>query len=202
MKVPLLDLQAQYSTIKNEVQQAIDAVLASQNFILGGQVEELEAKMSRFCGVKVAIGVASGTDALLLSLMALDIGKGDEVITTPYTFFATVGSIVRLGATPVFVDINPKTFNIDPAKIEEKITPRTRAIIPVHLFGQVADMDAILGLARRYNVAIVEDAAQALGDSARKAAFVDLLGSMDRQSDLLLEIIASREVPAAAEAAE
>ncbi len=163
MRVPLLDLQAQYSTIKNEVQQAIDAVLASQNFILGGQVEELEAKIARFCGVKVAIGVASGTDALLLSLMVLDIGKGDEVITTPYTFFATVGSIVRLGATPVFVDIDPKTFNIDPAKIEEKITPRTRAIIPVHLFGQVADMDAILGLARRYNINIVEDAAQALG---------------------------------------
>src|SRR3989337_2367037 len=106
MKVPLLDLQAQYSTIKKEVQQAIDAVLASQNFILGGQMEELEAKIAHFCGVKVAIGVASGTDALLLSLMALDIGKGDEVITTPYTFFATVGSIVRLGATPVFVDIN------------------------------------------------------------------------------------------------
>ncbi|MEK7241691.1 MAG: DegT/DnrJ/EryC1/StrS family aminotransferase, partial [Planctomycetota bacterium] len=163
MKVPLLDLQAKYSTIKNEVQRAIDAVLASQNFILGGQVEELEAKIAHFCGVKVAIGVASGTDALLLSLMALDIGKGDEVITTPYTFFATVGSIVRLGATPVFVDIDPKTFNIDPKKIEEKITPRTKAIIPVHLFGQVADMDAILGLARRYNINIVEDAAQALG---------------------------------------
>lgn len=163
MKVPLLDLRAQYATIKDEVQRAINEVLASQNFILGKQVEELETKMARYCGVKKAIGVASGTDALLLSLMALDIKKGAEVITTPYTFFATVGAIVRLGASPVFADIDPKTFNIDTAKIEGKITSRTRAILPVHLFGQVSDMDAALELARRHNIAIVEDAAQAVG---------------------------------------
>jgi dTDP-4-amino-4,6-dideoxygalactose transaminase len=163
MKVPLLDLRAQYATITKEVQQAINKVLDAQNFILGEQVAELETQMARYCGVKRAIAVASGTDALLLSLMALDIKKGDEVITTPYTFFATVGSIVRLEASPIFVDIDPKTFNIDPAKLEEKITPRTKAIIPVHLFGQVADMDPILELAKRRKLAIVEDAAQAIG---------------------------------------
>ncbi len=163
MKVPLLDLRAQYATIKEEVQRAINEVLASQNFILGRQVAELEVKMASYCGVRWAIGVASGTDALLLSLMALDIKTGDEVITTPYTFFSTVSSITRLGATPVFVDIDPKTFNIDSTKIEEKITPRTKAIIPVHLFGQTADMDTILKLARKHSVAVIEDAAQATG---------------------------------------
>lgn len=163
MKVPLLDLKAQYFTIKEEIQSAINEVLTAQNFILGEQVAQLEANIAYYCGVKRAIGVASGTDALLLSLMALGIKEGDEVITTPYTFFSTVSSIVRLGGKPVFVDIDPKTFTIDPTKIEEKITPRTKAIIPVHLFGQVADMDAILGLAQKYNIAIVEDAAQAIG---------------------------------------
>ncbi|HHT9153366.1 MAG TPA: DegT/DnrJ/EryC1/StrS family aminotransferase [Candidatus Hypogeohydataceae bacterium YC40] len=163
MKVPFIDLQAQYATIKDGIQLGISEVLASQDFILGKQVAEFEINIAHYCGIKRAIGVASGTDALLLSMMALDIKQGDEVITTPYTFFATVGSIVRLGAVPVFVDIDPKTFNIDNIRIEEKITPRTRAIIPVHLFGQMADMGTIMELAKKYNIAIIEDAAQAIG---------------------------------------
>jgi len=165
--IPLLDLKAQYSTIKDGVLWAIDEVCESQAFALGPAVAKFEENVAAYCGSKFAIGVSSGTDALLISLMALRVGPGDEVITTPFTFFATAGSVVRVGAKPVFVDIDPRSFNIDPGLIEEKITPRTRAIIPVHLFGQIADMEAITEIARRHSIAVIEDAAQAIGASRR-----------------------------------
>ncbi|AMM40955.1 glutamine--scyllo-inositol transaminase [Candidatus Desulfofervidus auxilii] len=163
MNIPLLDLKIQYQSIKSEIKQALDKVLESQHFILNGHVETLEKKIAHYCGCDYAIGVSSGSDALLVSLMAIDIQPGDEVITVPYTFFATVGSIVRLGAKPVFVDIELDTFNIDVNQIEEKITPRTKAVIPVHLFGQCCEMQAIIDIARKYNLKIIEDAAQAIG---------------------------------------
>jgi dTDP-4-amino-4,6-dideoxygalactose transaminase len=163
MKVPLLDLQAQYATICNEIQPAVNEVLESQRFILGPQVEAFEQEIAALCGTGFAIGVSSGTDALLISLMAAQIGWDDEVITTPYTFFATAGSIARTGAVPVFVDIDPQTYNINPALIEEKITEKTKAIMPVHLYGQCADMQPILEVARKHNLIVIEDAAQAIG---------------------------------------
>ncbi len=163
MRIPLLDLKAQYKTIKDEVDRAIKEVCESQKFALGPAVARFEQNAAEYCGCKFAVGVSSGTDALLVSLMALEIGPGDEVITTPFSFFATAGSVARVGAKPVFVDIDPDTFNIDAAGIEEKITDKTRAIIPVHLFGQVADMETILEIAGRHNVAVIEDAAQAIG---------------------------------------
>ncbi len=165
MKVPLLDLKAQYATIRDEVAQAIDKVCESQFFALGPAVAEFEENVAAYCNCKFAIGVSSGTDALLVSLMALGTEPGDEVITTPFTFFATAGSVVRVGAKPVFVDVDPDSFNIDPSAIEEKITEKTKAIIPVHMYGQIADMNAVTEIARRHNLAVIEDAAQAIGAS-------------------------------------
>ncbi|MGA0242446.1 MAG: DegT/DnrJ/EryC1/StrS family aminotransferase [Candidatus Marinamargulisbacteria bacterium] len=162
-KVPLLDLQAQYEPIKHDVLQAMTDVFNSKQFIQGPKVTELEAMITDYCQVKHAIGVSSGTDALIVSLMALGIGPGDEVITTPFTFFATGGSIHRVGATPVFVDIDPVTYNLDVTQIESKLTQKTKAIMPVHLFGQVADMAPIMALAKAHNLAVIEDAAQAIG---------------------------------------
>jgi len=165
MNVPLLDLKAQYKTIKPEIMAAIEAVCDEQGFVLGPRVVELEQAVAKFVGVGHAVACASGSDALLLSMMALGVGHGDEVITAPFTFFATAGSISECGAAPVFVDVEPDTFNLDPAKIDAKITPRTKAIMPIHLFGQCADMDAIKTIAKRRGLAVIEDACQAIGAS-------------------------------------
>ena len=163
ISVPLLDLKPQYQALKPELDAAVADVIASQYFILGPTVEKFETACAEYCNTAHAIGVSSGTDALIVAMMAMGIGEGDEVITSPYTFFGTVGSIVRLGATPVFVDIEPGTFNIDVAKIEAVITNKTRAIAPVHLFGQMADMRAINRIAREHDLLVIEDAAQAIG---------------------------------------
>jgi dTDP-4-amino-4,6-dideoxygalactose transaminase len=163
MQVPLLDLKAQYATIKDEVLRAIADVCQSQMLALGPAVAEFEEKAAAYCGCKHAIGVSSGSDALLVSLMALDLKPGDEVITTPFTFFATAGAVARLGGKPVFVDVDRDSYNIDTTRIEKKITKRTKAIIPVHLFGQLAQMKPILEIAKRHNLAVVEDACQSIG---------------------------------------
>ena len=163
MNVPLLDLKGQYSAIRDEVREALDRVIESQHFILGPEVEAFEREVAEYSQCRFAVGVSSGTDALLAALMALNIGPGDEVLTTSYSFFATAGVIARLAATPVFVDIDPETFNIDPSLIESAITARTRAIIPVHLYGQMAEMDRILEIGRKHRIPIIEDAAQAIG---------------------------------------
>lgn len=163
MQVPLLDLKAQYRSIKKEIDQAVAEVFESQYFILGPKVQQCEEKLAQYCQVAHAVGVSSGTDALLLALMAEGIGPGDEVITPPHSFFATAGCVARLGAKPVFVEIDPATFNLRPELLEAAITPRTRAIIPVHLFGQMADMDPVMELAARHKLIVIEDAAQALG---------------------------------------
>jgi dTDP-4-amino-4,6-dideoxygalactose transaminase len=178
MPVPLLDLQAQYATIREEVRTAVDRVLESQYFILGPEVEALEAEVAAYSQCHYGIGVSSGTDALLVALMAIDIQPGDEVITTPYTFFATAGSIVRLGAKPVFVDIDPSSYNIDHTLIEAAITPKTKAIMPVHLFGQMAEMDPIMEIANRHNLYVIEDAAQAIGAEykGRRAGSIGHMG--------------------------
>ncbi len=162
MQVPLLDLKAQYATIKNEVLARINEVLDSQRCIGGPMVEELEKAVALLCGCKYAVGMSSGTDALLAALMSLNIGAGDEVITTPFTFFATGGCIARLGAVPVFVDIDPVTYNINPALIEKAVTKKTKVIMPVHLFGQVADMEPIMRIAGQNSLAVIEDACQAI----------------------------------------
>jgi dTDP-4-amino-4,6-dideoxygalactose transaminase len=160
---PFLDLRAQFQPIREEVLAAINRVLDSQQFILGREVEQFEAEMAAYIGVEHAVGCASGTDALLLALLALGIGPGDEVITVGFTFVATAGSIVHAGARPVFVDINPVTYNIDPAAVEAAITPRTKAILPVDLFGLLAPMDELESIAAKHNLHIIEDAAQAIG---------------------------------------
>lgn len=164
MSVPLLDLNAQYAPIESAVKAAVDSVFTTKQFIMGPQINELESKIADYCDCAHAIGVSSGTDALLLALMALDIGPGDEVITTPFTFFATAGSIARVGATPVFVDID-NTFNLDVTQLESKITANTKAIMPVHLFGQPVDMESVNGIAGKYNLHVIEDAAQAIGST-------------------------------------
>lgn len=163
MSVPFLDLQAQYRTIRDEVEAAIRRVVESQRFILGPEVGAFEEEVATYCDAKHAVGVSSGTDALLAALMAADVGPGAEVVTTAYTFFATAGVISRLGATPVFVDIDPDTYNMDPGAAVEALTPRTRAIVPVHLFGRCAHMDPLLEAADREGLLVVEDAAQAIG---------------------------------------
>jgi dTDP-4-amino-4,6-dideoxygalactose transaminase len=177
MKVPLLDLKIQNDALRPQIEAALGRVLDTNGFILGGEVAALEEELAEYCGTKYAIGCASGSDAILLALMALGVGPGDEVITTPYSFFATVSSITRLGAAPVFVDIDPVTFNLDISQLESKITPRTKAIEPVHLFGQVTDMAEMLEISDRTGVPIVEDAAQAIGaeqDGRRAGSFGDI----------------------------
>jgi len=163
LKVPLLDINAQYSPILDEIRAEIEKVFATHAYNLGPQVKEFEEEIQRFCSVKHAIGCASGTDALLLALLSLNLGDGDEVITTPFTFFATVSSIHRVGAKPVFIDVKPDTYNINPNEIEKAITAKTKAIIVVHLFGQPAEMDRIMEIANKYNLKIIEDNAQGIG---------------------------------------
>lgn len=161
--IPLLDLKAQYAPIREEIRAAMDRVCDAQYFIGGPEVEALEKEVAQYSQAQFGIGVTSGTDALIVALMTIDIKPGDEVITTPYSFFATAGCIDRLGAVPVFVDVDPLSYNLDAARIEAAITPKTRAIIPVHLYGQMADMDPIMEVARRHNLIVIEDAAQAIG---------------------------------------
>ena len=167
MGVPLLDLKAHHEPLQQEILDAVEQVFKSQAFILGPEIAKLEERVAAYCQTKYGIGVTSGTDALLIALMALGVGPGDEVITSPYSFFATAGVVARLGAKPVLVDIDPKTFNIDPATISQAITPKSKAIIPVHLYGQCADMGPIMELAERHKLSVIEDAAQAIGSEYR-----------------------------------
>jgi len=185
VEVPLLDLKPQFETLREEIYLAVHEVIESQHFVLGPQVEGLETELARFVDAAFAIGCASGTDALILSLAALDVGDGDHVLTTPFSFSSTASCAYRVGARPVFADILPDTFNLDPEKIEAALTPRTRVVIPVHLFGQCADMDPILEIAERRGLAVLEDAAQALSatyDSERlgrrvKAGAIGAIGA-------------------------
>lgn len=181
LNVPFLDLRSQYLTIRDDVRAALDAVCESQHFILGQRVTALEQEIARYCGTRYAVGVSSGTDALLSALMALGIGPGDEVITTPYTFFATSGSIVRVGARPVFVDIDPVSLNLEPSQVEDRVTPKTKVLLPVHLFGRCAEMAPFLSLAARHHLTIIEDAAQAIGaetDNGQRAGGIGTLGCL------------------------
>lgn len=178
MKVPLIDLQAQYASVRDAVRQAVDRVFETQQFVMGPEVAALEAEVAEYSQTKEAIGCASGSDALLLALMALNVGPGDEVITTPFSFFATGSAIARLGARPVFVDIDPLTYNLKVDAIAAAITSRTRVVIPVHLYGQCAEMDQILALGQAKGVAVLEDAAQAIGaeDRGRRAGSMGVAG--------------------------
>jgi dTDP-4-amino-4,6-dideoxygalactose transaminase len=176
--VPFIDLVAQHQTIATEVRDAVDRVFASQQFVLGEEVAQFETECAQYCDANDAISCASGTDALLLALMALGVGAGDEVITTPFTFFATAGAIHRVGARPVFVDIDPVSMNLDPDQITRAITPKTRALLPVHLFGQCAAMEPLWRIAVQYGLAIIEDAAQAIGAEyrGRRAGVLGTIG--------------------------
>ena len=178
MKVPLLDLSEQNQSLRPEIEAALGRVLDTNAFILGGEVAALEKDLAEYCGTKYAIGCASGSDALLLALMALDVNLDDEVITTPFSFFATASAVTRLGAKPVFVDIDPKTYNLDVAQIEAKITEKTKAIQPVHLYGQCADMEDLRKVSAKYGVPLVEDAAQAIGaeEFGRRAGAMSEIG--------------------------
>jgi dTDP-4-amino-4,6-dideoxygalactose transaminase len=197
MQVPLLDLRAQYAPLKAEIESALREVCDSQQFVLGPRIKELEARVAEYSGTRFGIGVSSGTDALLLALMALDIGHGDEVITTPYTFFATAGTVARLGARPLFCDIDERTFNLDPASVAALIETQcerrgtelinrksggcVKAIIPVHLYGQMADMDALMEIARAHGLRVIEDAAQAIGaelPDGRRAGSIGAVGCL------------------------
>jgi dTDP-4-amino-4,6-dideoxygalactose transaminase len=178
MNVPLLDLQAQYASLRDEVRPAIERVLESQRFVLGDEVRRLENSIADYCQTKYAVGCASGSDALLLALMALDVKSGDEIITAPFSFFATASAVARLGARPVFVDIDPATYNIDPSQVADAITPRTKAIMPVHIYGQCAEIDPLLALGERHGIPVIEDAAQAIGatDRGRPAGSMGAIG--------------------------
>ena len=178
MKVPLINLREQHQFLRPQLLEAFERVIDSQQFVLGSEVEALEEEIADYSTTEFAIGCASGSDALLLALMSLDLKAGDEVITTPFTFFATAAAITRLGARPRFVDIEPRTFNIDPAAVEAAITPQTQAILPVHMYGQCADMDPLLEIGKRYGLPIVEDAAQAIGaeDHGRRAGSMGHIG--------------------------
>ncbi len=178
MKIPLIDLKAQYVSIRDDVRAAVDRVFESQHFVMGPEVVALEAEVAAYCQTKEAIGCASGSDALLLALMALDVGPDDEVITSPFSFFATASAIARLGARPVFVDIDPRTYNLNADQLTAAISSRTRVVLPVHLYGQCADMDQILAICKSKNLILVEDAAQAIGaeDRGRRAGSMGLAG--------------------------
>jgi dTDP-4-amino-4,6-dideoxygalactose transaminase len=165
--IPLLDLRAQYQTMKEDIDRAILEVLDTSVFILGPQVKALEKEIAEFCGTKEAVAVGNGTDALMLTLKAMGIGAGDEVITTPFTFFASAETISQVGATPVFADIDPVTLNMDLEQLEKKVTPRTKAVIAVHIFGQMLDVERLMEIAQRYQLKVIEDAAQAIGAEYR-----------------------------------
>jgi len=178
MKVPLLDLKPQYQSLKKEIDEAVQRVIDSQYFIMGPDIQKLEEEICNYLKCKKAIGVSSGTDALLLALMALDIKPGDEIIVPTYSFFATAGVVARLNAIPVFVDCDPVTFNIDPEKIEERITSKTKVMIPVHLYGQSAEMDKIMLIAKKHNIKVDEDAAQVIGTQYKDGRFVGTIGDI------------------------